>query len=208
MDVPPVSIFTCVTPSYAHWFEAPHLINTITSARCQTYGNCTLGICRFDDGKKVWEMFSTALEECDTEYFCIVGADDWIAPEYIENCVKLLETDKGKVAAASTYAFLVDRDDRKIGHYEGWVAGVWRTEIARGLGGFRKPSSHAGDWGSAAELWARARQHAGFKCLQSPTYDYYYRIWSGSVSKPDPGIDAKIARLKHGEQVTLGGDYR
>jgi len=191
-----------VTPSYRHWID-DFTVNAVTSCRTQTYPERKLHVCNFDDGSKVWDMFQKALDSVRTEYYSIVGADDRIGADYISDCMDVLLKDS-YMACATTEAVLIDRHDDIIGSDNHWVAGVFRTELARALGGYRAPS-HKGDWGSAAELVVRASR-AGFKCYRCASKEYYYRIWSGSVSKPDPGIDKKIAGRKSGQYFVLGDE--
>lgn len=202
MALPTVRIFVCVTPSYDAWLQ--HKVNAITTARAQSYeGGAKLGILKFNEGTPVWEMFQKALMVADSDFYCIVGADDWLGPDYIKACMELLLKDVN-AAAATTNCWLVDKEDRRIGHDEHWSAGVWRRSIALTLGGYLRPATGR-KWGCAADLWVRAMR-LGYSCPKAESYDYYYRIWSGSVSKPAPDIDAQISKLRPGQQLVLGGE--
>jgi len=160
-------------------------------------------VLNFDDGAKVWFMFQKALDTVKTPFYSVVGADDRIGAQYVELCMEALLKDE-LMACATTGAVLIDRKGEVIGHDEHWCAGVWRTELARVCGGYRRPS-HNGEWGSAGELVVRASS-SGFRCYINPAREYYYRIWSGSVSKPDPMIDRKIAERKSGQYFVLGDE--
>ena len=196
-----VTIFICVTPSYDHWLARS--VSAITTAKAQTYYPVDVSIIKFDDGEKVWDMFQQALDICETPYYAIIGADDFIGPSYIEESMRGID-DGDVIAAGSTRSWLISDEkceNEQIGTYDGWVSGVWDAEIARNLGGYRKPD-HGGDHGCAALLAEKACQ-SGFKCAMSEARQYYYRIWSGSVSKPDPSIEEKIRRRKPGVMLEL-----
>jgi hypothetical protein len=206
MDVPPVTLFICVTPSYCRWLEYPHdKCNAISSCRAQTYPDHELAILTFDDGTPVWEMFQKCLEICRTPYYGIIGADDWIGPEYVSLCARALLIDPSKVAVATTKMWLVDKNDEKIGyddHFNG--SGIWNTDIARNLGGYEKPEGRK--WGCVSDLIIRANR-AGFKTALLPFREYYYRIWQGSVSKTSKDLDRIIAERDKDEPLMLGGAH-
>ena len=209
-----VTIFICVTPSYKHWLD--NKVNAVGTAKVQTYEPVDINVLTFDDGTKVWDMYQQCLDICGTPYYAIIGVDDFLGPEYIEYSMQgILEYPQERsnfideitvrVAAGSTCAWLISDEvieNEQVGIYDGWVAGVWNTEVARDLGGYRKPS-HGGVHGCGAELAARAGA-AGFKCALATPRQYYYRIWSGSVSKPDPKIEERIRDRKEDQLLTLG----
>jgi glycosyltransferase involved in cell wall biosynthesis len=53
--------------------------------------------------KYSWEEpVERALEEASGEYFTILGADDYIAPNYVENIVNILSAGRGKIKVLQT----------------------------------------------------------------------------------------------------------
>ena len=194
-----VTLFVCVTPSYQHFLD--NKVNAVSTCKVQTHYPFELSVLAFDDGTPVWEMYQRCLDICVTPYYAIIGADDFIGPAYVEDSMSGM---REGVAAASTKSWLISsevEENEQIGVYDGWVAGVWNAEIARDCGGYRKPE-HGGAHGCAALLAERACR-AGFRCALANSRQYYYRIWSGSVSKPDPAIEERIRKRKPNEYLRL-----
>ncbi len=143
---------------------------------------------------------NTGVEAANTKYVCCLDADDKIAPEFLDVCVKALEKDDSLgIAYTGLYYIKPDGEEGLSPWPKKWnfddqlkrknqvpTCNVMRKEMFDRLGGYRQRYAPSGAGSEDAEFWLRSGAY-GWKAEKVDNRGLFIYSWlSGRVSgNPD-----------------------
>lgn len=154
----------------------------------------------YQENSGVAKARNNGIKATDTKYVCCLDADDKIAPEFLDVCIKALEEDSSLgIAYTGLYAIRPDGREGMSPWPDKWdfdqqlarrnqvpTCNVMRREMFDRLGGYRSRYAPHGAGSEDAEFWTRCGAY-GWKAKKVDDRGLFIYSWlSGNVSgNPD-----------------------
>lgn len=174
---------------------------------CARYDDSRIRTLRFKNGGGQAANFNRCLQEARGELVCLLHADDYFLPDFLQNRVAQLQADSNRVLAAGAVE-LVDDQNQNQGVNQKWetdqtfgkgeflrellmaciivpVSMVFRADAAQKAGEFRRDIVWGPDW-----EWAIRLAHEGGVFYDAtPRAAYRVHVGSGTASALNKGFN-------------------